>query len=253
MIDWENSAHTLTDICVKSGGRIEDCADGLLHVDFANKFLGGGALTEGCVQEEIRFMICPEMILSRLFTEELANNECLIMTGAERFSNYEGYGREFRWLSDHRDNSPFDSWRRHINSIVAIDAKVFGNFAAQLTERNLRRELNKAYCGFFTDNTDNPSAVATGNWGCGAFGGDPYLKALLQLMAAAIAGRPVCYFTFDDVNLCRMIFELHDAVRHAGYTVGKLWSFIRQGGISSRSIYRNIMNAAKMTNGSNSD
>ena len=42
----------------------------------------------------------------------------------------------------------------------------------------LRRELNKAYCGYMTsDLYPTPSgqsmAVATGNWGCGAFGGNP--------------------------------------------------------------------------------
>jgi poly(ADP-ribose) glycohydrolase len=47
----------------------------LLQVDFANKYLGGGVLTHGCVQEEIRFLICPEMIISRLFTEGLEKNE----------------------------------------------------------------------------------------------------------------------------------------------------------------------------------
>ena len=53
----------------------------LLQVDFANKYLGGGVLTHGCVQEEIRFLICPEMIISRLFTEGLEKNESLIMKG----------------------------------------------------------------------------------------------------------------------------------------------------------------------------
>ena len=50
-------------------------------MDFANKFLGGGVLNNGLVQEEIRFMICPEMIVSRLLTEALDKNEALIMTG----------------------------------------------------------------------------------------------------------------------------------------------------------------------------
>ena len=30
--------------------------------------------------------------------------------------------------------------------------------------------------------------VATGNWGCGVFGGDVVLKALVQIMAAAHVG-----------------------------------------------------------------
>lgn len=53
----------------------------VLQVDFANKLIGGGVLTHGCVQEEIRFLICPEMIISRLFTEILEKNECLLMKG----------------------------------------------------------------------------------------------------------------------------------------------------------------------------
>lgn len=54
-------------------------------VDFANKFIGGGVLGGGCVQEEIRFMICPEMIVSRLFTEALSPREVLVITGEYLF------------------------------------------------------------------------------------------------------------------------------------------------------------------------
>ena len=52
-----------------------------MQVDFANKYLGGGVLGHGCVQEEIRFVICPEMIVTRLFTEALDEMESLVMTG----------------------------------------------------------------------------------------------------------------------------------------------------------------------------
>ena len=35
----------------------------------------------------------------------------------------------------------------------------------------------QAYCAFFDESSeDMHSAVATGNWGCGAFGGDTELK-----------------------------------------------------------------------------
>jgi len=53
----------------------------LRQVDFANKLVGGGVLGRGCVQEEIRFLGFTEMIVSRLFTEELGDHECLIVTG----------------------------------------------------------------------------------------------------------------------------------------------------------------------------
>ncbi len=56
-------------------------------------------------------------------------------------------------------------------------------------------------------------AVATGNWGCGAFGGDPHLKSLLQLMAAAQNGRQVAYFTVGDVQLAKTIGEMFELIR----------------------------------------
>ena len=57
-------------------------------MDFANKYIGGGVLRYGCVQEEIRFLVCPELIVSRLFVEELDANEVLVITGPETFSKY---------------------------------------------------------------------------------------------------------------------------------------------------------------------
>ena len=75
-------------------------------MDFANKFLGGGVLGQGCVQEEIRFLICPELIISRLFTEALEDNECLLMTGCERYSNYKGYASSFKWADPYIDPTP---------------------------------------------------------------------------------------------------------------------------------------------------
>jgi len=35
--------------------------------------------------------------------------------------------------------------------------------------------------GSFSAENEEAAAVATGNWGCGAFGGDPQLKALIQV------------------------------------------------------------------------
>ena len=43
--------------------------------------LGGGVIRTGCVQEEIQFIIHPELIVSRLFTEKLADNEVVIIKG----------------------------------------------------------------------------------------------------------------------------------------------------------------------------
>jgi poly(ADP-ribose) glycohydrolase len=118
---WEQCSQPLTGLQVFSTGTIEDDGDNMLQVDFANKVIGGGVLGSGCVQEEIRFLICPgkclesklwgshaliisqssfrksygseaphmlyllvlnvELIVSRLFTEVMDHNECLLITG----------------------------------------------------------------------------------------------------------------------------------------------------------------------------
>ena len=44
--------------------------------------------------------------------------------------------------------------------------------------------------------------VATGNWGCGAFKGDPQLKSMLQWMAVSASGRPeMKYHPFNEKRL----------------------------------------------------
>ena len=71
-----------------------------------------------------------------------------------------------------------------------------------------------------------PVAVATGNWGCGAFRGDPHLKALIQLMAAAQCNRGVYYFTFGDEKLRDDIFDMHSLLKGNSVTVGKLYDIL---------------------------
>lgn len=250
--DWAASTAQLQKLLVTTNGTIEDRGTGMLQVDFANKFVGGGVLEDGCVQEEIRFVIAPELIVSRLMTEELDPNESLLVTGCERFSNYGGYGWLTRWLSDHRDGNVRDGWGRLATEILAIDARVCRSLPSQLLDHALLRELNKAYCGFRCE-SDVRCPIATGNWGCGAFGGDLRLKALLQLMAAAEAKRPICYFTFGDDALCREVFQLWQSASSASCTIGKLWTYILESAEHLRSkkdgsssyIYRYIIDRCK--------
>ena len=64
--NWRKSTALLKDLRIDSRGKIEDLSNiGMLEIDFANAFVGGGVLGHGCVQEEIRFLICPELIASR--------------------------------------------------------------------------------------------------------------------------------------------------------------------------------------------
>lgn len=95
--------------------------------------------------------------------------------GPERFSNYTGYSDTFSFAGDFVDTTPRDHFGRRKTFIVAIDALKLtsSNSDSQYHPDYLERELNKAYCGFSSKlMPDLP--VATGSWGCGAFGGESW-------------------------------------------------------------------------------
>jgi poly(ADP-ribose) glycohydrolase len=78
-----------------------------------------------CFQEEILFAIFPEMLVSRLITEELDDNECLFMIGCERFSRHSGYGNTFRFDADFVDDTARDNWNRRMRQVK--DLTVFSD------------------------------------------------------------------------------------------------------------------------------
>ncbi|KAL7675060.1 hypothetical protein ACOME3_001328 [Neoechinorhynchus agilis] len=139
-----------------------------VQIDFANRNIGGGVLRSGCVQEEIMFCRAPELLTSILFNFPMTDNECIHITGARKF------------------------------------ASTLGQYA----KSKIDREIIKAVCGFMTSPKfqNNPvNAVATGNWGCGAFGSDVDLKFLIQVIAASICRRNIVYCTFHDNHLANRI------------------------------------------------
>ncbi|KAM6897284.1 poly(ADP-ribose) glycohydrolase [Xenentodon cancila] len=226
--NWRSSQTPFTKLHITCEGTIEDEGYGMLQVDFANKFVGGGVTSSGLVQEEIRFLINPELIVSRLFTEALDHNECLIITGTQQYSKYTGYSQTYEWDGSHQDTTPSDGWQRRCTEIVAIDALQFRSFLEQFHPDKINRELNKAYCGFSQPELEsqNLAAVATGNWGCGVFGGDARLKALLQMLAAAEAGRDVAYFTFGDSQLMTDVHNMHSFLTRRNISVGEVYDLL---------------------------
>ena len=206
---------------------VEDAPAGCLQVDFANAYIGGGVLGRGCVQEEIRFAVCPESCVSMLICQRMTGeldspssttdgakgtstvaakgySEALILTGMEQFSEYSGYGHGLRYSGDYVDTStPRAEDGSLCISLIAIDAlSKVGPPLVQLQDHYMQRELGKAFAGFSgppvgDSSATSEAAVATGNWGCGVFGGFAPLKAVLQWMAASEFGRPMLYYPFD--------------------------------------------------------
>ncbi|KAL6582014.1 hypothetical protein OROMI_006028 [Orobanche minor] len=265
---WSKSTVSLCQLEVRTTGLIEDQLTEALEVDFANKYIGGGALSWGCVQEEIRFMINPELIVSTLFLPEMADNEAIEIVGSERFSNYTGYARSFRFSGDYVDRKTVDEMGRRRTRIIAIDA-LCNPGKRQYRRECLLRETNKAFCGFLDQHkcqhhqmpleedikcswaTKVPTSsqtyketsypvkpndlgqvqhdeigVATGNWGCGAFGGDPQVKVVIQWLAASQARRPfISYYTFGLEPLQKLEL-VAQWILSQEWTVGDLWNIL---------------------------
>ncbi|KAL3285060.1 hypothetical protein HHI36_019184 [Cryptolaemus montrouzieri] len=227
MPKWGTLKNTLdnTKVHITSSGCIED-ASGCLQVDFANRNVGGGVLGFGCVQEEIRFVICPELLISRLFVERLDHTETVVIRGVERFSSYIGYGETFKWSANFTDETPFDRFGRRQTTVVVMDATCFFKEEKQYLPHEILRELGKAYAGFHCNHADNLAPVATGNWGCGAFQGNAKLKSLIQLMACNVAHRDLVYYTHGDLKLQDDIYEMYLFIVANKITICELLSII---------------------------
>jgi len=203
---------------------------GLAHADFANKYIGGGVLCGGCVQEEIRFSICPELCLSMLFSPRMEPQEAIQIIGAEQFSHYTGYMFKLRFGGDFVDESarwPDGTVQSAVLAMDALDLRGLDtSLSGQMSTESMLRELNKSAAAFAPVDAEGLAhfpIVATGNWGCGAFGGFAPLKALIQWASASQCGRRLRYFPFEQAFgpwLC----ELSESSVRTGVTVGQLLS-----------------------------
>ena len=229
--NWSHSEKTLSKVKVQNSGRMEIDGKNYSVVDFANKFIGGGVLGSGCVQEEILFLLCPELLASLLFMESMDDNEAILITGHSVFnSNQDSYSRQFKWSGDYVDNNETDELGRKYRQIIAIDAINFKNMEdhEQFEKHCIQRELDKAYIGFLglDEFGDKQPSIATGKWGCGAFKGDPGLKYFIQLLAASEAQRNLIFYTFNDRELAQNIKNFNNLITDKEVTVKQLYHLI---------------------------
>lgn len=233
---WRSSTQPLLEIdMVEMGIGFENVekGEGCLHADFANMFLGGGVLSGGCVQEEIRFAICPELCAAMIVCPCMLANEAITVVGGEQFSDYSGYAFGLQYAGDFRRPVPKDDDGTPLVAITAMDALDLrgGNSSlkGQMELKQELRELEKAAAAF--EPVDEAAlklwpVIATGNWGCGAFGGSIPLKAVLQWLAASEGGRSLRYFPFD-APVGAELRKLSKDLCAAGVTVGQLFSALR--------------------------
>ena len=176
-------------------------------IDFANQYIGGGALSGGCVQEEILFAVEPEAIVSMFLMEVMDDNDAIRIDNLIQYSNYSGYAFSFKY----EESAIKDEQNLIRHNIIAIDAVELFN-SGGVDQDSVMRDLIKAYVGFNLINFDDkdvakmPKTISSGNWGCGAFGGDYELKFIQQWLAATYAGvEKLYYYTFGRNEMNKIV------------------------------------------------
>ena len=188
------SKHPLSKLIIEPTTRIEDLPNSAF-IDFANMYIGGGSLSSAAVQEEILFAIFPEACVSMGLMDKMTETQAVSIENVLRVYNYKGYSSSFAVTDPvvmYFQVSICIPYRKSSNlQIIGIDALCDSFF--QYTHEGILREVNKAYSGFKLCKEELEN-IASGKWGCGVFGGNPYLKSIIQWVSASIANKAVGLF-----------------------------------------------------------
>lgn len=179
--------------------RMED-KEGTL-VDFANANLHIHSIIGSVTQEELLFSVCSECFLAlALFPKTLGDEDVVVFRNVWNHAAYKGYDTTFRFAGP----LILPVGGQRYKTIIAIDACESHQFT------HVWRDLYKAYIGFSAGGRD----ISTGNWGCGAFGGDVHLKFLQQVMAAQWARRRTLHYsTFGSARQVEEFTRLLEELR----------------------------------------
>jgi poly(ADP-ribose) glycohydrolase len=122
-----------------------------------------------------------------LLCEGMEANEAIQLIGFKKYHSNKGYSHTTSYQGSENYKYSYDSHRRAKEYITAIDAIQFPKKAFdQYKKEKVNREILKAYVGFKFEE-EGVDKVVSGNWGCGAFGGDIKLKLLIQWIACSLA------------------------------------------------------------------
>jgi len=216
---WEESDAPLCAVDIVDGNIENSAAD--LHAEFANAFVGGGVMTGDAAMEEMLFLVKPELLVAMAIENRMVDEEAICISGARQYSLTTGFGHSFAFAGDYDDRRAGPPPR-----VCALDAIRGGGPA--MTRPALLRDMNKARVAF-----TGAQELATGHWGCGAFGNHHDLMFLKQWLAASHAGVSTVYYHDFNRNQSHHIVPLVRKLRHL--TVARLWAFLLEitGDLSS--------------------
>lgn len=141
------------------------------------------------------FATHPELYATQLLCESMEPNEAIHLIGFRRYARNKGYSYKTSYLGPELHQYVYDEHKRAKEYITAIDALALPKKASieQFRWNKIKREILKAYVGFKFEGNHR---IVTGNWGCGAFGGDIRIKLIIQWIACSMAKKVMIYCPF---------------------------------------------------------
>ena len=227
-----------------------------LPLPTANKDVSFG---RGGTQEEIIFGMSPELHIAPLFACTMSDCDSLLVTGAHHVGDYRGYGLDTEYvgpfLSLSLSERDEQAKGREIVMMDALNlyeverkrenAQTLPVSLIQLSSECMERDLIKCFAAFSgigkiereTENKERererdihntPRQVATGHWGCGAFGGNRYFKIFLQWISLSFFGHSCEYYCFGDSDFSERVSHIASLSLSSNHTVSSFLSLFQK-------------------------
>jgi len=223
--DWFGSNLPITESYIGDG--TVDNVKTKMHVAYAHDIIGGDLFCRAFSQEEIILLVRPECLISLLFCARMGPMESVTILGAEKMSEYVGYGSSARMVGNYVDQcelgyNPDSTEVMYQTSVIFIDACKKTASRSQFID-DFDRDLTKAYCGFTALTFSKPGTqIASGAWSYGFNGCNLQLKCIQQILAASQANKCIVYCPpgceFED-----RLYPFLSWLKHAALTVGELY------------------------------
>ena len=217
---WSESQQAIADIYISN--EAVDVVGSRIQIVNASEMIGKGSWGGPLTNEEIQMIVHPESIIASLICARLDPNECVVVLGAARISQYTGVGSNIRYTGPCVD--PLEIAVQNGRSIIRhamvfIDASNKTDATSQCIY-DFNRDLNKAYCGFAA--IDACMQVSCAHWTYGFNGGHVQVRFLQLLLAASHADKQLVYHT-NNPDIEPKIEQLYDWIQERQLTVGDLY------------------------------
>ena len=191
-------------------------------VDFANMDFQTGQIIPSATQEEILFSTRPEMFIAMFICQRIRENEIIIISGANKLLDYEGYSYSFKFVKI--NESIYQNYNSDLNeTVLALDSTMEDHYLSE----SIIQDVSKYFtaCSYCSKKYKNPG-ISTGSWGCGAFGCDKAHKFLQQIICAKANDIKLSFSTFGKENYRNSLKELLKCIINYVPRVCDLWKLI---------------------------